>query len=251
MISTEEVVVKKKLKIKFATKRIEAEPQTLSCDFGKQVPLTDGWSHITSVKENEKSRIYKPEKHVPHSSNDKEMFAADHSKVKISRPGANKRGPPGVIEGQKEKRQRMDRSVTQQCSGILKKLMAHPAGWVFNQPVDPVALNIPDYFSIISEPMDLGTIKSKLEKNLYFRAEEFADDVRLTFSNAMIYNPPSNNVHLMAKELNNIFNTRWESAGEKWNCESTKVEQGRIPCGRTKKTFNARQNCHKTVKTMI
>ncbi|KAK9267193.1 hypothetical protein L1049_009613 [Liquidambar formosana] len=175
------------------------------------------------------------------------MFAADHSKVKFSRPGANKRGAPGVIEGQKEKRQRMDRSVTQQCSGILKKLMAHPAGWVFNQPVDPVALNIPDYFSIISEPMDLGTIKSKLEKNLYFGAEEFADDVRLTFSNAMIYNPPSNNVHLMAKELNNIFNTRWESAGEKWNCESTKVEQGRIPCGRTKKAFSARQNCHKTL----
>ena len=34
------------------------------------------------------------------------------------------------------------------------------------------------------EPMDLGTIKSKLEKNVYSGVEEFAADIRLTFSNA-------------------------------------------------------------------
>ncbi|KAK6938713.1 Bromodomain [Dillenia turbinata] len=47
--------------------------------------------------------------------------------------------------------------------------------------------------------MDLGTIKSKLEKSIYIDHEEFAADVRLTFLNAMLYNPPANNVHLIAK----------------------------------------------------
>ncbi|XP_041026494.1 transcription factor GTE12-like isoform X1 [Juglans microcarpa x Juglans regia] len=109
-----------------------------------------------------------------------------------------------------EKRQRMDPSVTSRCSMILKTLMTHPVGWVFNQPVDPVALNIPDYLSIISNPMDLGTVKSKLEHNMYFSTEEFAADIRLTFSNAMLYNPADNSVYKMAVKLNKIFEKRWD-----------------------------------------
>ena len=32
----------------------------------------------------------------------------------------------------------------------------------FAQPVDPVKLELPDYFEIIKKPMDLGTIKEKV-----------------------------------------------------------------------------------------
>ena len=39
---------------------------------------------------------------------------------------------------------------------LIDKLMSDPNGWVFNTPVDPVALGIPDYFNIIKEPMDLS-----------------------------------------------------------------------------------------------
>jgi hypothetical protein len=44
---------------------------------------------------------------------------------------------------------------------ILAKVMAHPNAWPFNQPVDPVALNIPDYLDVVKQPMDLGTIKGQ------------------------------------------------------------------------------------------
>jgi hypothetical protein len=37
-------------------------------------------------------------------------------------------------------------------------LMSQPNANIFDKPVDPVALNIPDYPTIIKNPMDLGTI---------------------------------------------------------------------------------------------
>lgn len=60
--------------------------------------------------------------------------------------------------------------------------MEHPQGFAFNQPVVPVKL-IPDY--LIIEPMNLVTIKCKLEDKTYFYEEEFASDVSLTFPSAI------------------------------------------------------------------
>jgi hypothetical protein len=45
---------------------------------------------------------------------------------------------------------------------IIEKLMAHPNAWPFTQPVDPVALNIPDYLDVVKQPMDLGTVQKNL-----------------------------------------------------------------------------------------
>ncbi|XP_061352234.1 transcription factor GTE12-like [Gastrolobium bilobum] len=143
-----------------------------------------------------------------------------NSKEKSSMTGSIKRGPQGIIDGHKEKRLKIDRKTSLLCTAILKSLTSHRHGWAFNMPVDPVALIIPDYFTVISHPMDLGTIKSKLEKNIYFSIEEFAADVRLTFSNAMAYNPPMNVVHLMATELKKIFERKWKDLEKKCKCEN-------------------------------
>lgn len=147
---------------------------------------------------------------------------------------------------QKGKKQVMDGCKVRQCSAILNKLITHPAGWVFNQPVDPVKLNIPDYFSIISHPMDLGTIKSKLETKSYSDTEEFAADVSLTFSNAMRYNPPHNDVHSMAKELFSIFCSRWKSLEAKWKEDDSFILEPPISKKTKIPTANSRGICHKT-----
>nr|GEU82719.1 hypothetical protein [Tanacetum cinerariifolium]GEW11897.1 hypothetical protein [Tanacetum cinerariifolium] len=102
-----------------------------------------------------------------------------------------------------------------QCQDLLKKLMTHVHGWVFNKPVDIVALKLPDYFDVIKNPMDLGTIKGKLSSGKYSSPLEFAADVRLTFSNAMTYNPPGNDVHIMADVLNKFFELRWKPIEKK------------------------------------
>jgi hypothetical protein len=101
------------------------------------------------------------------------------------------------------------------CELLLKKLMDHQYGYVFNTPVDVVKLNLPDYFTFIKHPMDLGTIKVKLGTRSYTSPLEFASDVRLTFSNALTYNPPNNDVHIMADTLSKFFATRWKSIEKK------------------------------------
>lgn len=84
---------------------------------------------------------------------------------------------------------------------VLKGLQTHQHGWVFNSPVDPVELGLPDYFDIIKKPMDLGTIQKKLENGAYHAIEDFQTDVFLTFDNAMTYNEDGSVVYDMAKEL--------------------------------------------------
>ncbi|XP_058201089.1 transcription factor GTE11-like isoform X3 [Rhododendron vialii] len=211
MVTSEDGVMQK-LKIRIPLKRIEADPGTESYKLGPGTPANG-----------KKKLVIKSDKSVIPSSGDAKVYTdADNLKVKSC---THKRKLSLVTDGQKEKRRKMDRSASRQCSIILKQLMMHPAGWVFNHPVDPVKLNIPDYHSIISDPMDLGTIKTKLEKNTYSNVEEFAADVWLTFSNAMVYNPPYSDVYHMAEQLNSTFNTRWNCFEARWNREHTNVEQ--------------------------
>ncbi|KAF8409010.1 hypothetical protein HHK36_005081 [Tetracentron sinense] len=110
--------------------------------------------------------------------------------------------------------------VFKSCSSLLSKLMKHKHGWVFNTPVDAKGLGLHDYYSIIKHPMDLGTVNSGLNKNWYKSPREFAEDVRLTFCNAMTYNPKGQDVHVMAEQLLKIFEDRWAVIQAEFNLDS-------------------------------
>ncbi|KAI3753699.1 hypothetical protein L2E82_25760 [Cichorium intybus] len=97
------------------------------------------------------------------------------------------------------------------CNNLLQRLMKHKHGWVFNEPVNAKLLGLHDYHDIIKHPMDFGTIKSRLAQNFYKSPMEFAEDVRLTFYNAMTYNPKGQDVHVMAEQLSNIFEEKWSA----------------------------------------
>ena len=71
---------------------------------------------------------------------------------------------------------------------VWEKLYQHSDAPPFQIPVDPVALQIPDYFDVVKEPMDLATIKEKLNNGDYKDPWEFVDDVWLMFNNAWLYN---------------------------------------------------------------
>ncbi|KAI3454990.1 hypothetical protein Pfo_011653 [Paulownia fortunei] len=102
-----------------------------------------------------------------------------------------------------------------QCETLLNRLMTHQHAWIFNEPVDIVKHNIPDYFNVIKHPMDLGTIKRKLLAGQYKNPMGFAADVRLTLKNALTYNPAGHLVHVMAEIMSKYFETRWRPIEKK------------------------------------
>jgi E1A/CREB-binding protein len=47
----------------------------------------------------------------------------------------------------------------------MQKLWKANQAWIFHKPVDPEELEIPDYFDVVTKPMDFSTIKNKLALN--------------------------------------------------------------------------------------
>ncbi|XP_077440524.1 bromodomain testis-specific protein isoform X2 [Vanacampus margaritifer] len=104
------------------------------------------------------------------------------------------------------------------CDAILKEMFSkrhYAYAWPFYTPVDTVALALHDYHDIIKQPMDLGSIKKKMELREYTSAEEFAADVRLMFSNCYKYNPPAHEVANMARKLQEVFEARYARVAQK------------------------------------
>lgn len=91
---------------------------------------------------------------------------------------------------------------------IMKFLWKHQFSWPFQQPVDAGKLNLPDYHKIIKKPMDLGTVKKRLENNFYWKAQEAIDDFQVVFDNCYVYNKPGEDVVLMAQALEKVFKNK-------------------------------------------
>ena len=98
------------------------------------------------------------------------------------------------------------------CLQTVKELMSkkhYHINFPFLAPVDTVALNIPHYFDVVKQPMDLGTISSNLANNQYENGDEFERDVRLVFANCYAFNPEGTDVHAMGKKLEAVFDKKW------------------------------------------
>ncbi|XP_076854248.1 bromodomain-containing protein 3b isoform X13 [Brachyhypopomus gauderio] len=88
---------------------------------------------------------------------------------------------------------------------VVKTLWRHQFAWPFYTPVDAIKLNLPDYHKVIKNPMDMGTIKKRLENNYYWTAGECMQDFNTMFTNCYIYNKPTDDIVLMAQALEKIF----------------------------------------------
>lgn len=49
-------------------------------------------------------------------------------------------------------------------------------------------MQVPDYYDVIEDPMDLTAIQKKVEDERYVRAEEFVKDIDLMIVNSYQYN---------------------------------------------------------------
>lgn len=69
---------------------------------------------------------------------------------------------------------------------MLEALREDPHAIFFNTPVDLEEL--PDYTEVVAQPMDFGTVMTKLRRRRYRTAQDLLQDVRLVFDNAYLYN---------------------------------------------------------------
>ncbi|XP_004607818.2 ATPase family AAA domain-containing protein 2 [Sorex araneus] len=58
---------------------------------------------------------------------------------------------------------------------------------VFTKPVDPD--EVPDYVTVIKQPMDLSSVISKIDLHKYLTVKDYLSDIDLICSNALEYNP--------------------------------------------------------------
>eukprot|EP01090_Pellita_catalonica_P015238 TRINITY_DN407_c0_g1_i1.p1 TRINITY_DN407_c0_g1~~TRINITY_DN407_c0_g1_i1.p1 ORF type:complete len:757 (-),score=185.82 TRINITY_DN407_c0_g1_i1:34-2304(-) len=102
-----------------------------------------------------------------------------------------------------------------QCYLLLKKIQEQKFSWPFNSPVDAEALGLPDYHKVIKHPMDLGTISNQLRQQYYANEEEFAEDVQLVWSNALLYNQPGSDIVYMTNTLRDFWEKKYAALREK------------------------------------
>ncbi|XP_035863469.1 bromodomain testis-specific protein isoform X5 [Sander lucioperca] len=105
---------------------------------------------------------------------------------------------------------------------VIKALWGHNFSWPFRQPVDAVALRLPDYYTIITKPMDLSTIKKRLQNKYYWQALECIQDFNAMFTNCYVYNRPGDDIVFMAQTLEKLFLQK-VSQMPKEECEVTAI----------------------------
>ena len=88
---------------------------------------------------------------------------------------------------------------------LMNVLWRTTHAWIFHEPVDPVKLDIEDYFDIIKKPMDFGTIKKKLNNNAYDGGKEFLSDVELVFYNCKAYNKAGSDAYVMCDSVWDVY----------------------------------------------
>lgn len=84
----------------------------------------------------------------------------------------------------------------------------------FLEAVDAEGLNIPDYYSIIKKPMDLGKVSVMLSAGEFTNLKDFDKHVRLVFENCYSFNGPPNQgnpVSQRAVELEGIYTSQMKT----------------------------------------
>ena len=113
------------------------------------------------------------------------------------------------------------------CSKLINEVWNRTISQPFQTPVDPDTDGAPDYFEVIKKPMDLSTMKSKLNKGIYKSLKEVQEDFHLIFQNTRDYNEEDSIYSWMADDLEEWiekkFKNKSDSFETEWNQNLLKV----------------------------
>ncbi|CAL8120032.1 unnamed protein product [Orchesella dallaii] len=82
---------------------------------------------------------------------------------------------------------------------ILPFILKLECARFFMEPTDPASF--PGYYEIVNYPMDLGSIRARLENLYYMEAEQFENDLQLIAINAVLYHDEGTEIHEAGKNL--------------------------------------------------
>lgn len=138
--------------------------------------------------------------------------------AKLAKAPAHKRPPPppSEPEGPEAKKARLladhlarRGNMWHECYKVLDRCRRNGKAEAFKKPVDPIRMKIPDYTSVVKNPMDLQTVGERLKARLYKDPGEFAADLRLIWDNAQLYNGKTHPVGAAAVAMSEFFEKAW------------------------------------------
>ncbi|XP_078341267.1 protein polybromo-1-like isoform X4 [Crassostrea virginica] len=83
-----------------------------------------------------------------------------------------------------------------------------PLRYIFMQL--PSKRDYPDYYHVITNPIDLSMIEAKLRADKYPSEQHIINDFELMFNNARLYNEEDSLVYQDADQLEKVLKTRWK-----------------------------------------
>lgn len=89
------------------------------------------------------------------------------------------------------------------CRMVLDRLSSDGFASIFLEPVDLEVFT--DYEEMIDQPMDLGTVRTKLKEKKYQAPENFARDMRKIWNNCKIYNQHGSAIWFVADYMSKQF----------------------------------------------
>ena len=92
---------------------------------------------------------------------------------------------------------------------LLSDMQNHASSWAFLNPVNKD--EVPDYYDVIKEPMDLSTMEQRLESNSYDNLQSFINDANKIFVNCRSYNGESSSYTKNANRLEKYLKERVEA----------------------------------------
>lgn len=96
---------------------------------------------------------------------------------------------------------------------VLPALFSHPYILPFRSPVNAKAEGIyPDYFKVVTKPMDLRTVKARLENGWYWDLAQCIADINQVWYNAKVYNPPEHTIYKWAVTMSSVTNAWMQKA---------------------------------------
>ncbi|KIW13962.1 hypothetical protein PV08_06743 [Exophiala spinifera] len=94
---------------------------------------------------------------------------------------------------------------------VISNLKKSNSSAAFRLPVDPVALNIPTYFDIVKQPMDLGTIDSRLKNNKYSSVSALVNDFNQIIVNCVAFNGTEHGITQQARKMESSFKSQMKN----------------------------------------